>query len=200
MSKIRSPHSDDRNRLLGAETTEPVEEDESLLVVDQQTAAASDYSSQESGNEDESEDDAPIFERPRAIPSSIYESLDYDVCENKLWVTDQKPKLSKISVKKDFVRWVICLMIGILTALVAASIDITIEEISAVKFNFLKDLVSKYKGTNLSIPYFFWVFTNVCFVSIGALMVTYIEPVAAGSGIPQVKCYLNGIKVRSIQG
>lgn len=23
----------------------------------------------------------------------------------------------------------------------------------------------------------------------------YIEPIAAGSGIPQVKCYLNGVKI-----
>lgn len=36
---------------------------------------------------------------------------------------------------------------------------------------------------------------NVAMVFIGSMMVTYIEPVAAGSGIPQVKCYLNGVKV-----
>lgn len=33
---------------------------------------------------------------------------------------------------------------------------------------------------------------------IGATLVTYVEPVAAGSGIPQVKCYLNGVKVPRI--
>ena len=27
------------------------------------------------------------------------------------------------------------------------------------------------------------------------MLVAYIEPIAAGSGIPQVKCYLNGIKI-----
>lgn len=32
-------------------------------------------------------------------------------------------------------------------------------------------------------------------VLIGAVLVAYIEPVAAGSGIPQVKCYLNGVKI-----
>lgn len=26
-------------------------------------------------------------------------------------------------------------------------------------------------------------------------MVTYGEPIASGSGIPQVKCYLNGVKI-----
>lgn len=32
-------------------------------------------------------------------------------------------------------------------------------------------------------------------VFVGAILVAYVEPVAAGSGIPQVKCYLNGVKI-----
>jgi chloride channel 7 len=40
-----------------------------------------------------------------------------------------------------------------------------------------------------------WILLNMISVLIGAVLVTYIEPVAAGSGIPQVKCYLNGIKI-----
>lgn len=35
-------------------------------------------------------------------------------------------------------------------------------------------------------------------VAIGAAMVTYIEPITAGSGIPQVKSYLNGVKIPRI--
>lgn len=35
-------------------------------------------------------------------------------------------------------------------------------------------------------------------MGLGAALVTYLEPVAAGSGIPQVKCYLNGVKVPRI--
>ena len=38
---------------------------------------------------------------------------------------------------------------------------------------------------------------NVLFVSIAAVFV-YVEPVAAGSGIPEVKCYLNGINIPRI--
>lgn len=30
------------------------------------------------------------------------------------------------------------------------------------------------------------------------MLVTYVEPVAAGSGIPLVKCYLNGIKIPKV--
>lgn len=47
----------------------------------------------------------------------------------------------------------------------------------------------------LWLPYTMWVVSNVVPVLIGAILVSYIEPVAAGSGIPQVKCYLNGVKI-----
>lgn len=121
-------------------------------------------------------DDA-VFRVNHARPKSIYESLDYDVCENVLWENEQKSKLSKLSVKKDVSRWFIFLLIGILTALVASTIDIVIEEVSQIKYGFLKKLVDKHKNGNVGIPYLYWVLTNIGFVFIGAMMVTYLEPV-----------------------
>ena len=42
--------------------------------------------------------------------------------------------------------------------------------------------------------YFTYMFINLALVSIAAVCVM-IEPVAAGSGIPEVKCFLNGINL-----
>lgn len=47
----------------------------------------------------------------------------------------------------------------------------------------------------LWLPYMIWIGLNIIPVLIGAILVAYVEPIAAGSGIPQVKCYLNGVKV-----
>lgn len=47
----------------------------------------------------------------------------------------------------------------------------------------------------LYIPFSLWVAFNVLPVFIGSTLVSYVEPVAGGSGIPQVKCYLNGVKI-----
>lgn len=47
----------------------------------------------------------------------------------------------------------------------------------------------------LYIPYGLWILYNIVPVFIGSLLVTYGEPIASGSGIPQVKCYLNGVKI-----
>ncbi|XP_057341754.1 H(+)/Cl(-) exchange transporter 7 [Microplitis mediator] len=128
--------------------------------------------------------------------SANYESLDYDTCENSLLQDEERKKGYKYVVKKNFARWFIFLLIGILTASIACFVDISIEELSDVKYETLKYYVDNCVARNcLWIPYLIWVMVNIVIVLIGAVLVTYVEPVAAGSGIPQVKCYLNGVKV-----
>ena len=58
-----------------------------------------------------------------------------------------------------------------------------------------KDVDISVKENTLWIPLFIWIGLNLFPVLIGSVLVSYVEPVAAGSGIPQVKCYLNGVKV-----
>lgn len=50
-------------------------------------------------------------------------------------------------------------------------------------------------GNCLWYPYAMWLVLNIIPVLVGSILVAYVEPIAAGSGIPQVKCYLNGIKI-----
>lgn len=128
--------------------------------------------------------DDVIFRANHDRPKSIYESLDYDVCENVLWEKEQKTKASKLSVKKDMSRWFIFLMIGVLTALVASTIDIVIEEVSLIKYGFLKTLVDNHKNGDVGIPYLYWVLTNITFVFIGSMLVTYVEPVGKYHHVP----------------
>ncbi|KAI4493606.1 hypothetical protein M0804_001782 [Polistes exclamans] len=128
--------------------------------------------------------------------STNYESLDYDPCENYLLQDEERKKGYKFVVKKNFARWFIFLLIGICTALIACFVDISIEQLSNIKYGYLKTYVDHCVVNNcLWLPYLLWLTSNLIPVLIGAILVSYIEPVAAGSGIPQVKCYLNGIKV-----
>ena len=50
----------------------------------------------------------------------------------------------------------------------------------------------------LYIPYLQWLGISIGFSILAAVLVTYGEPVAGGSGIPLVKCYLNGINVHRL--
>jgi len=144
---------------------------------------------------------------------------------------EERSKGYKFVVKKNLARWFIFLLIGICTALVACFVDISIEELSNLKYSWLKkctlnNIFYKYIHTCsiylytlylvecynvflicltdvdncvvqdcLWLPYIMWLMLNIIPVLIGAILVAYVEPVAAGSGIPQVKCYLNGIKI-----
>ncbi|XP_024938725.1 H(+)/Cl(-) exchange transporter 7 [Cephus cinctus] len=128
--------------------------------------------------------------------SANYESLDYDTCENYILLDEERRKGYKFVVKKNLARWFIFLLIGICTAVIACFVDISIEELSSVKYSRLKIFMDECVLKNcLWLPFFMWLALNLVPVLIGAVLVAYIEPVAAGSGIPQVKCYLNGIKV-----
>jgi chloride channel 7 len=69
------------------------------------------------------------------------QSLDYDICENHLLLEEERTKGYKFIVKKNLARWMIFLLIGMLTALIACVIDITIEELSLIKFKSLKQCI-----------------------------------------------------------
>ncbi|XP_020805482.1 H(+)/Cl(-) exchange transporter 7 [Drosophila serrata] len=153
-------------------------------------------------------DSEPIFHlrsRTAAASTPNYESLDYEVCENTLFQDEQRRRLREpFSLRKDIIRWIIFIQIGIITALIACTIDIIIEELSELKYNFLKESVadnvplSDATGRDLVIPFLYWILLSILPVAFGAAMVTYIEPITAGSGIPQVKSYLNGVKIPRI--
>ncbi|XP_052840572.1 H(+)/Cl(-) exchange transporter 7 [Drosophila gunungcola] len=150
----------------------------------------------------------PIFHlrsRTAAASTPNYESLDYEVCENTLFQDEQRKRLAEpFSLRKDVIRWIIFIQIGIITALIACSIDIIIEELSELKYEFLIKSVqenvplSDASDGDLVIPYLYWLLFSILPVAFGAAMVTYIEPITAGSGIPQVKSYLNGVKIPRI--
>jgi chloride channel 7 len=65
-------------------------------------------------------------------------------------------------------------------------------------FSLVKDLEKCVKEDCLYIPYLQWLGISSGFAAIAALLVTFGEPVAGGSGIPLVKCYLNGINVHRL--
>lgn len=62
------------------------------------------------------------------------------MCENVLFQDEQRKQLTeRFSLRKDVIRWIIFIQIGVITALIACTIDIIIEELSELKYNFLKE-------------------------------------------------------------
>lgn len=182
--------------------------------------------------------------------AQVYESLDYEVCENTLYLQENKKLLrqregrsawfaylcSYFASTKEFLRWFIIFCIGLLTAATACFIVLGVEIVSDFKFSILQSLFDSAFGnqvvinvnppnlnqtdhhilsrpvqqsnTNgsqqlppwqaIAVPLLYWMLANAIPTVIGSALVTYMAPVAAGSGIPVIKCYLNGVKVPEV--
>eukprot|EP00912_Choanoflagellata_sp_UC4_P001336 UC4_evm1s823 len=138
---------------------------------------------------------------------SKYESLDYDQIESPAFLEDQRRLVEGVPaswalsplVRITIFRWILALIIGVLTAIVAFSIDCGIRSISSFKYTILSNLVFDEIGNpSLVFSYLLWLVIDIALVSIAGFLVVFGEPIAAGSGIPEVKCYLNGIKMPHI--
>merc|ERR1719427_2184915 len=70
--------------------------------------------------------------------SQQYESLDYDTNFNSLLLDEIRIRGYKFVMRKDIQRWLIMFSVGILTALVACAIDISIEVLAKVKYGVLR--------------------------------------------------------------
>ena len=155
-------------------------------VIDTEYSGLSDIANLEVSNEDGT---------PNVI-SSKFESFDYDECENSLHKKKMQYTSGEKYIQMNLFRWIIMLVIGILTAMVAVCIDICIDQMSDWKYKTIKSQLDQCLDTRcLALPYCMWVGLNCAFVFLATLMVVYAEPVAAGSGIPQIKCFLNGVKI-----
>ncbi|KAK2829032.1 hypothetical protein Q7C36_017022 [Tachysurus vachellii] len=148
------------------------------------------------------EEQDPMRLRPSVIPhnekllSLKYESLDYDNLENQLFLEEER-RMGHMSFRcLEICRWFICGLIGFLTGLIACLIDILVEKLAGAKYGVIKKYIDKFtEAGGLSISMILWAVLNLAFIMVGAIIVAFIEPVAAGSGIPQIKCYLNGVKI-----
>ncbi|MFH4977020.1 hypothetical protein AB6A40_003729 [Gnathostoma spinigerum] len=138
--------------------------------------------------------------------SSQYESLDYEIVENQLYREEETNPSHQHSLwKQSLNRWIVCFLIGVCTACVAAFIDILIHYSGEIKFHLIIDSLltlcekrPKSETGCLWMVELAWISFNCTLVAVASLLVLYVSPVAAGSGIPQVKCFLNGIQIPGV--
>ncbi|KAJ0000796.1 hypothetical protein NQD34_005816 [Periophthalmus magnuspinnatus] len=147
-------------------------------------------------------DEESIRGQTREIPhnekllSLKYEGLDYDNIENQLFLEEER-RMSPMGFRcLEVSRWVVCGLIGFLTGLIACFIDIAVENLAGLKYEVIKRNIENFTETGgLSISLILWGGFNAAVVMLGSILVAFFEPIAGGSGIPQIKCYLNGVKI-----
>lgn len=60
------------------------------------------------------------------------------------------------------------------------------------------DLIRNCLAGGFWSPYLTYVFISLAYASVAGSLVSFIEPLAAGSGIAEVKTYLNGIHIKGL--
>ena len=85
---------------------------------------------------------------------------------------------------------------GVLAFIVDGLINLlTRAKYSAVLSLLDASATSAIRGAALVGPYFIYILISGVFALVAAFSATYGEPLAAGSGIPELKCYLNGVRL-----
>ncbi|XP_068700527.1 H(+)/Cl(-) exchange transporter 6-like isoform X2 [Montipora foliosa] len=129
------------------------------------------------------------------LPCKDYESLDYDVCYNQPFSKMLASRDKKSFWLQEVMRWLVTAAIGVLTGLVAVFINYFVTFLTQWKFDTVnKSLIECTPRGCLAVTLLILMAFNAAFCVVAGILCA-IEPVAAGSGIPEIKCYLNGVKV-----
>ena len=91
-------------------------------------------------------------------------------------------------------RWVLIVLTGILVACMGAAVQLITARMNRFKFHTTEEFLDANKP---HIAYFS--FIGIClFYSFCAGLLCWFEPAAAGSGIPEIKAYLNGVNLNNV--
>ncbi|KAK4257930.1 hypothetical protein QN277_007453 [Acacia crassicarpa] len=122
------------------------------------------------------------------------ESLDYEVIENYAYREEQALRGKLYVGYLLVVKWFFALLIGIGTGIAAVFINISVENFAGWKFSLTFHIIQK----SYIAGFLVYVLINLVLVLSSVYIITQFAPAAAGSGIPEIKGYLNGVDIYGI--
>ncbi|KAF2068823.1 hypothetical protein CYY_009854 [Polysphondylium violaceum] len=132
-----------------------------------------------------------LTNKEKALMSKV-ESLDFSEIDNILLrqYTLKQKKLRKIL--KTFGKWLICTLIGLFTGIVVYCLKESVENLEEIKFS----SIEKFYSDSIAIPFFIFLSFNLGYGVLSSLFVVLFGPLTSSSGLPEVKGYLNGIRIQ----
>ncbi|EEE59743.1 hypothetical protein OsJ_12209 [Oryza sativa Japonica Group] len=122
------------------------------------------------------------------------ESLDYEVIENYAYREEQAQRSKFWVPYYVMLKWLFSLLIGVGTGLAAIFINLAVENFSGWKYAATFAIIQH----SYFVGFFVYIVFNLALVFSSVYIVTNFAPAAAGSGIPEIKGYLNGVDTHGI--
>ncbi|KAI4979611.1 hypothetical protein ZWY2020_016364 [Hordeum vulgare] len=123
------------------------------------------------------------------------ESLDYEIIENDLFDQNWRTRAKADQVRYVVLKWTFCFAIGVITGVVGFLINLAVENVAGFKHAAVSSLMESSSYWTA-----FWVFAgaNLALLLLATAITASVSPAAGGSGIPEVKAYLNGVDAPNI--
>lgn len=123
------------------------------------------------------------------------ESLDYEMIENELFKQDWRSRRKGQIFQYVFLKWGLAFLIGLSTGLIGFFNNIGVENIAGFKLLLINKLMTEGSFFKAFLAF---AGCNIVLATVAGALCAFIAPAAAGSGIPEVKAYLNGVDAPSI--
>ncbi|XP_009405902.2 chloride channel protein CLC-c-like isoform X2 [Musa acuminata AAA Group] len=123
------------------------------------------------------------------------ESLDYEIVENDLFKQDWRSRKKVQIFQYVLLKWTLALLIGLATGIIGFLNNLAVENIAGLKLLLTSNLMLENRYFTAFLAYGG---INLILAAAAAALCAYVAPAAAGSGIPEVKAYLNGVDAYSI--
>ncbi|KAL0345357.1 UNVERIFIED_CONTAM: putative chloride channel-like protein CLC-g [Sesamum radiatum] len=123
------------------------------------------------------------------------ESLDYEIIENDFFKQDWRTMGTVDIFQYILSKWTLCFLIGVIVSLLGFLNNLAIENIAGVKFVITSNMMLARKFV---VAFVVFASSNLGLTFLSSLVTALIAPEAAGSGIPEVKAYLNGVDAPAI--
>ena len=88
-------------------------------------------------------------------------------------------------------------LIGVSMGVLAFLVDIFLQRLNSFKYSAVKTVVANHGG--FWAPYMVWLCFTMGYAALSAYLVTSFAPLGAGSGIPEIKTYLNGVHIKGLR-
>nr|UTD53595.1 chloride channel G [Casuarina glauca] len=158
-------------------------------------------------NAEEESVTVPLLSAQRSLPNSTsqvaivganvcpIESLDYEIFENELFKQDWRTRGKVQILQYTFMKWLLCFLVGLTVSLVGFCNNLAVENLAGIKFVFTSNMMLE---SRFGIAFLVFSVSNLVLTLFASIITAFIAPAAAGSGIPEVKAYLNGVDAPEI--